>query len=172
LQGKFPLPGQPEILFLHHFVVIINETNGAKSQHRKHRDPYVSVLKIAPKQRRHDCRAYNQNTAHGGRPGFGLVAFGSFFPNELSDLQVAEPLNDSRPEQEGNQQRRDAGEGSPHSDIAEHIERVKIPLEQVVEEIEQHLSHAPWAHWLLRMPPALLWRARSANQSPRRFVPS
>src|SRR5882672_9732556 len=98
----------------------------------------------------------------------------AFFPDELADLQVAQTPDHPRAEHQRDHQGRNTGQCCPNSDVAEHIQRVKITQEHVIEKIEQHLSRAPywghaWRQWIQdsfarNARPAL---PRSAPSSPR-----
>src|SRR6476661_673362 len=99
------------------------------------------------------------------------MALGPLFSNELSDLQLAQLPYHPGTEHQSNQQRRQTCQCRPHGDIPKHVERMKIFLQHVVEEVEEHFRRAPWAcrsRWNERVRPAT---ARNESPALRRFFP-
>ena len=130
------LPVRPRLLPLHHFAVIVDKTDRAEGQHGEHGEPHVGILEIAPKQRGNHGRAYDQNAAHRRRSGLGLMALRALFADELADLHFAQPPDHPGTKHQRDQQRRKARQRRAHRDVAKHIERVKIALQHVIEEVE------------------------------------
>ena len=64
-------------------------------------------VQVRPQQRRHERRRQNQQPAHRRRAGFGVVRLRPFLPDDLADLEVAQPADQPRAEEEADGQRRD-----------------------------------------------------------------
>ena len=171
LQREFMRAGQAQVSFLHHFAVIVDETDHAEHQHGEDGEPHVGIFQVAPEQRGNHRRAHDQHAAHGRRSGLGLMALRPFLANELADLQVAQPLDHPRTQHQGDHQSREAGERRAHGDVAKHVERMKIALQHVIEEVEEHLRHAPWARHRPSKLASQRSRVRTAHRALRRSVP-
>src|SRR5207253_7287212 len=112
-----------------------------------------------------------EHTAHGGRPSFSGVGFGTFFADVLSDLEFAQLTDDRRTDDQPHKQRRQAGEGSAEGEIAEQAEGRKVRLQHLVQQpIEQTFSSVRCStKRLLRSSTALrlwgegLWRLRTSS---------
>src|ERR1700722_970828 len=138
LIAKFGARRQAHTPFAHDFVVIVDETDGAESDGGADGQQDVSVTQIGPEQSGNYDRSDNQHAAHGGRSGFFLMSFGTFFANVLFYLQRAQPLDHPGPQQQRKQQRGDAGDSGAHGDVAENVERTEVRPQQEVEEVVKH----------------------------------
>src|SRR5882672_460842 len=101
-----------------------------------------------------------------------MVTFRALFPDELANLQHLQPADDPRTEHQGKQQSRDARQREAHRDVTKYVERVKIGLQHVVEEVEKHLSRAPWKCRLPGTPRAPRPAAQIGRRALRRCAPS
>ena len=81
---------RPKIALVHHLRVIVDESDDAECQQRKHRDPDIEVPQIGPEQRRHHDADDDQHAAHGRRAGLLLMRFRAVFANVLADLKFAQ----------------------------------------------------------------------------------
>ncbi len=70
LQGELSFCAETQIAVLRELRPIVNETDGAKCQQRKHRQPRIRLLQVSPNQCWHDNTDDDQNAAHSRRPGF------------------------------------------------------------------------------------------------------
>ncbi len=72
----------------HDFGVIIGKTNRAEAEHGKDGQEHEGIGKVSPKERGDERGGHDQNAAHCGRAGFGLMAGRAFLANELLDLHL------------------------------------------------------------------------------------
>src|SRR3984957_20149483 len=143
LIAKFGARRQAHTPFAHDFVVIVDETDRAESDGGADGQQDVSVAQIGPEQSGNDDRSDNQHAAHGGRSGFFLMSFGTFFANVLFYLQRAQPLDNPGAQQQRKQQRGDAGDSGAHGDVAENVERAEVRPQQEIEKVVEH-QREPW----------------------------
>ena len=171
LQREFALGGQAKIPALRHLAVIIDETDRAECQHREQCQPHRR-FQDPPQQSGNHRGTHNQHAAHRRRSGLRLMAFRAFFANELANLHLAQPADHPGAEDQFDRQSGKTGQGRANRNVAKHVERVKIALQHVVEEIEEHLSRAPWKSSAKRRPPAPDSIEGNVYRAPRRCAPS
>src|SRR5215470_18072865 len=129
LQSELGAAGETEVATMRHLGVVVGETDGGVSARGEHRQPNETVAEVSPEQGGNNDRDHDQQAAHGRRACFFLVSFGSFFANELTDLEIAEPSNDERAYDERGEQRSKAGEGGAKSDVPKNAERCNVVLQ-------------------------------------------
>jgi hypothetical protein len=66
------------------------------------------------------------------------VRLGAFFANELADLKFAHLGDEPGAQEDTEEERRDAGEGSPERDVTEDTEAAHSRIKAIVEEVIEH----------------------------------
>src|SRR5579872_5466908 len=140
LKRKFGNGAQAEIAVQRDFFVVVDKADGTESDSGAESEHGVGVAKIRPQQSGNRDGNNDENTAHGGCAGFGLVSFGAFFANELLDLKSAKFFEDPGLHGERENQRGDAGDGGADGNVAENVEGADVWVESVIEEVVEHFS--------------------------------
>src|SRR5579862_209528 len=140
LKRKFGNGAQAEIAVQRDFFVVVDKADGTESDSGAESEHGVGISKVGPKQSGNGDGYDDENAAHGGRAGFGLVRLGTFFANELLDLKSAKLFEDPGLHGERENQRGDAGDGGADGNVAEHVEGANVWVESVIEEVVEHFS--------------------------------
>ena len=155
LQQQLLARGEAEITFLRDLRVVVRETDGGKGHRGEHHEPDEGVREIAPQQRGNEDGDADEHAAHGGRAALLLVALRTFFADVLADLKLAQAINDIWPDEQADEQRRQAREDAAKRDVAEDPEVPEVGKELLIEEpIEQ------------RKPPRVRLNDRAAGRGP------
>ena len=121
LPEEFQFAGKTKVSATKDLVVIVRETDRGETEEREQSQQHVRIFQVRPEEHGHDGREHNQNTAHRGRAGLGLVTLRAFFADELADLQFAQAANGPRPEHEREHERRQAGHRGANRDVAKNV---------------------------------------------------
>jgi len=143
LKGEFALGRQAEILLLGDFCVIIDETDCCKREKREQGDENKSISQIRPKENGNGSGKNDKHAAHGGRAGFFLVLLWALFANVLSDLQFPQAANEPRAEDEREKHCREARIDRSNGDVAKHVQRAEVTLQNLIKEEVKHPSAEP-----------------------------
>src|SRR5258708_2437704 len=134
--------GKSEIAMMNDFKVVIGKTDRAKRHRGKHSDPHKRIAQVRPEQRRHQDRDGDQQAAHGRRASFLLVSLRTLFAYVLPNLEIAQPPNHDRPNDQSSEKSGEAGKGGAESQITENTEGRKVMEElQVEQPVEQSASN-------------------------------
>ena len=140
LIAEFGTCGQTEIAAMNNLQVIVGEADGAEGQRREDGEPDERVAEVGPKKRGDEDRDGDEQATHGRSAGFFLVGLRAFFADVLSNLEIAETLDDERTDDESGEERGETGECGAESQITEDAEGREVVEELSVEEpVEQSL---------------------------------
>src|SRR5258706_8086385 len=141
LQPQLCPPRQPQVPAVHHFCVIVSKSNRRKRARSENRDPYEPVAQVRPQQRRHHDGYGDQQPPHRRSPGFFLMSFRTFFPNVLSNLELAQPVDHQRSHDKRGKQCGKTGKRGAERQVAEDAEWRKIMLQLHEQQpVEQSAS--------------------------------
>ena len=141
LQSELGARGQTKISTARNLCVVVGKSDGRKGTRREHRDPDETVAEVGPQQRGNDDGNHDEQAAHGGRAGFFLVSFGSFFADVLPDLKIAEATDNERTHDQRGEEGGKAGERGAEGYVAENAERRNIMLQLDEQQpVEQSAS--------------------------------
>ena len=110
LIGHLAPAADAEVLVLGDLGVVVQETNSAVSHQGEDGDPDVGIAQVRPEERGDDDGNNDEDAAHGGRACFFLMGFRPFLTDVLSDLELAELMDQPGSEGNAEEQRRQARE--------------------------------------------------------------
>ena len=147
--GQEPHPaGDARALAALDLDVVVVEADGAVAERHEQHDPDVPVAQVGPQQRRHRHAGQDHEPAHGRRALLGQMRLRAVLADRLAlALLEAQQIDDGRPEQEHEQQRRHDGAAGAEGDVAEDIQRPDL-----LAEAHQHIEHSYPPGWLLAEP--------------------
>ena len=97
-----------------------------------------AVAEVGEEQRREDDREEDERAAHRRRPDLHLVRVGRVLAHvRAAVLDLAHPLDEERPEQEPEQERREPGGDDAERRVPEDVERAE-PARERVEQVVEH----------------------------------
>src|SRR3954462_2017105 len=124
-----------------HLGVVVGESDGGKRTSGKNSDPHETVAQVGPEKGGHDDRDDDQQSTHGGRARFFLMGLGTFFADELSDLEITQAPDHQWTHDQSREEGGQAGKRSAKSDVTENAEGRDIVLQlEEQEPIEQSAS--------------------------------
>src|SRR2546427_542266 len=170
LQEQLRSPGHAPAMPLCQLAVVVREPHRREAQHREQRDQHKRVGQVRPEQRWNSRRQHDQHSAHRRSPGLCLMPLRTLFADHLADLQLAEFPDHPWPEHQRQKQRRQARIRGAHRDVAEHVQRAEVFLQELIEEVVKHFSDAPPRRSPARL--LLLQPARAVRAAPRQSAPS
>src|SRR6185503_2284966 len=99
--GQQLLPArQSKAARLRHLRVIVDKTDGCKSEGRYHRCPGVDACESRPKESRDQNGADDQHASHRRRPALDLVRLWAFLANLLADVPPLQRVDQLAAEEE------------------------------------------------------------------------
>jgi len=158
LQTQLRPSRQPLVLPMHHLDIVVRKSDRPKRQRRQHNQPHKRIRQIRPQQRRNQDRNTDQHTAHRRRAALLLVRLRPLFTNVLPYLKLAQLLDDIGPNQQADQQRRQARKHSAKRQVAKNAKqpevRKQLLVQQPIEQTVSTFSHscaalAPWVTAIL-----------------------
>ena len=135
-----PLPeelgarGEAEAAPLDHLDVVIGKPDRSEGKRGENGDPDERIGWVGPQHGRQQNGDDDEDAAHGGGPGFFLVRLRPILADILTDLEFAELLDDVRPDEECDEQRREEGKCRTKREIAEDAERAKERVQLLVKQ--------------------------------------
>ena len=133
--------GEAEAAALDDLDVVVGKADGAEGERGEDGDPDEGIGGVGPEHGGQQDGDDDEDAAHGGRARLLLVRLGPVFADVLADLELTQLLNDVGPDEQGDQQRGERGEGGAEREIAEDPEGVKEREQLFVEQpVEQEDS--------------------------------
>src|SRR5437016_12169808 len=140
LEINLLLRSETQIALLRDFRVIINKTNGGKTEKREQREQDKWIGQIRPKENRHSRGKNDEHPTHGWRARFLFVLLGDLLTDELADMQFAQSADEPGTKDQRQKHGRKARVHGTHSDVAKNIQGAEIVLQRVVKEVVKHIS--------------------------------
>ena len=122
-----------------YFGVVVHKADHAEAHEHEQGEPDVHVGEIGPQKRGEDDPGHDEQSAHGGGSGLGLM-LGHVGENGLSHLEGRELFQKPRARDDGEQQREDERPGGTERDVAEHVQQGDVLTEGHKKVIEHGIS--------------------------------
>ena len=126
LPEKLGLRRQPLGIARHHLAIIVHPADRAEAERHPQHDPDQPVLQVGPQQHGDDDSRQDQRPAHGGRAGLAEVRLRAVVAHRLADFVRGELPDQQRPDDEGDDERGEAGQHRAQRDVVDYVESADI----------------------------------------------